>query len=140
MAKGTIVIIKPDGSEERQRVESSKGWELETMQKAVGGLIERVKVRWEGRVRDAFVNEEGAITEGFDYNNKATHILALPFSPLSTRLYGNLAIWIPDAKHKPDPVKPFFPPEFNDASDINKANEPPVSYDSKDAALEAIAA
>ena len=47
---------------------------LKDFQDAVGGYIERVKVRYEGKDRDAFVDEEGIMKD-------------LPINPTATEFY-----------------------------------------------------
>jgi len=101
MAKGTLVIIAPSGAVTNQRIERSKGPSLEVLQAAVGGYIERVRVRWSGRVCDAYVNEDG-ISEGLTLNTSATLILDGSFLVRARRLGNNIvgpcAVWVPDAK------------------------------------------
>jgi len=97
MAKGTLAIIAPDGAVTMQRVETAKGPSLEVLQAAVGGYIERVRVRWFGRVRDAYVNEEGLI-KGLNLNSSATAILDGAFKNSGNSIVGPCAVWIPDAK------------------------------------------
>jgi hypothetical protein len=94
---GTIVILHVDGSTTEKRWEKRRGppnWE--TLRDAVdGGYIEHVRVRWAGKVRDAYVDEDG-ISRGLPVNNKATAALAEPF--IGNTLLGPCAIWIPDPK------------------------------------------
>jgi hypothetical protein len=97
MAKGTLVIIAPSGAVTNQRIERSKGPSLEVLQAAVGGYIERVRVRWSGRVCDAYVNEDG-ISKGFTLNTSATLILDGAFKNSGNNIVGPCAVWVPDAK------------------------------------------
>jgi hypothetical protein len=75
-------------------VSSTKGWQLEEMQKHVGGYIERVRVRFEGRVRDAYVNEDG-MAEELPVNREGTAMLTEQYR--GNVLLGNVAIWVPEA-------------------------------------------
>lgn len=93
MKSGKLVVIHPDGTRVETRMKQKP--ELETLQQAVGGYIELVRVRFEGRVRDAFVNEEGALT-GLPNNREATAMLAHPTLTVTGYLQGNLAVWVPD--------------------------------------------
>lgn len=95
MSKGTLTTIKPDGTRTAQRFETTKGAALSDLQAAVGGYIERVRVRFNGRVRDAYVNEDG-YAKGLLVNRPATALLAEPF--IGVTLLGSVAIWEPDAK------------------------------------------
>lgn len=69
--------------------------EWEFLRDAVGGYIERVRVRWDGRVRDAYVNENG-YAEGCVINPSAMRILADPFK--GSTIVGPLCVWVPDPK------------------------------------------
>lgn len=93
---GRLIIITPDG--DRTVTPMAKEPTLEQWQKAVGGYIERVRVRVEGSEFDGFVNEEGLGT--LPHNRHATALLVPPFDPnyFGNQLYGNLAVWIPDQK------------------------------------------
>jgi len=56
--RGTLIRIAVDGKEKIIELDEP-GTSLQTLQKEVGGYIELVKVRYEGRVRNAFVDEDG---------------------------------------------------------------------------------
>jgi hypothetical protein len=92
---GTLVTINPDGSRSEQRL--TKSPTLEQLQKQVGGYIERVRVRADGRVRDAYVNEDG-LMQGLPINRHAGAMLAKPFVGLS--IVGPLTYFVPDPKPK----------------------------------------
>lgn len=97
---GQLHIYTPDGTHTAMPI-STKRPALEVMQEAVGGLIVPVKVRYAGRIREAYVNDEGLIY------NMCVNLLAMKFAkdalpdnsavPL---LVGNMCIWIPDPKGK----------------------------------------
>lgn len=91
---GRVIIIKPDGTREEMRHEGKGLPELEVLQKIVGGWIEMLPggVTFEGRVRKAFVNEEGLL-RGMPANPAATGMCRLQH-----RLVGNMAVWVPDPK------------------------------------------
>jgi Domain of unknown function (DUF3846) len=98
---GTIVIIRPDGTETQQHFSVTNT--LKPLQEAVGGYIEGVRVRYKGRVRDAYVNEDG-LAENLPPNPKAARMRAAACPGLLAgwnHIVGNLAIWIPD----PKPIK-----------------------------------
>lgn len=97
MSKGKLTTIAPDGRHTEQRFETAKGATLTDLQAAVGGYIERVRVRFNGRVRDAYVNEDG-ISQRLQFNRPGTALLAPPFT--GSQLFGNVAIWEPDTKAK----------------------------------------
>jgi len=95
---GKLVVIKPDGSTIEHRIESKRPT-LEILKELVQGWVERVRVRWEGKVRDAYVDEEGLI-KGLQSNRKAIQLLAPPFDPEMVTIVGTLVIWVPDSKVK----------------------------------------
>jgi hypothetical protein len=95
MSTGKLTSILPNGERIEQLITSAKGPSLATLQAAVGGYIERVKVRFNGRVRDGYVNEEG-IAKGLPSNSVATDMLTDIY--VGTVLFGTLAIWEPDPK------------------------------------------
>lgn len=99
MKSGKLVIIPPSGVRSDQVLTDKP--ELHQLQAAVGGYIERVRVRVDGRVRDGFVNEDG-IAEGLPVNRPAMDLLAPPFDKRVNVLLGNLVVWVPD----PKPTKP----------------------------------
>jgi len=71
MAKQSYIWYKTDGS--YGQVDLDHKLTLEEMQKLVGGYIERVKVRYYGKVKDMWVNEEGLI-HGLPVNAGASKI------------------------------------------------------------------
>lgn len=66
------VILKADGTSERRPLE--KKLKLEEYQAIVGGYVEVVKVRHEGKVCDMVVNENG-VGEGLPDNRQASNLL-----------------------------------------------------------------
>lgn len=106
---GKLVIIQPSDSPGSTLAEivwdKSISPDLSVLQKHVGGYIERVRVRWEGKVRDAYVNEDG-LSAAMPVNVYGTSILAPPFVPGVNVLVGNVVIWVPDARKGPKRVAP----------------------------------
>lgn len=90
---GRIITIDPNGVETTIPVSRRGGPALETLQAAVGGYIETVKVRYDGRIRDAYVNEDGIALQ-LPYNERASAL------SVHHTLFGTLAIWIPTPKVK----------------------------------------
>ena len=66
-----VVLAKADGTKETIHVEDHPS--LEQMNKWVGGHIERVRVRYMGRVCDMIVDEEGLL-KGKPTNEFATRL------------------------------------------------------------------
>lgn len=91
--KRSFIIIKPDGTIERSTLD--KPATLEQLQKAVDGYIEPVRVRFEGKVRRAFVNEEGLL-RGLPLNRTASK-MALEYG-YAMQLVGNLVMDFPTPK------------------------------------------
>jgi hypothetical protein len=87
---GTLLVIDPDGTKTRIRHEKKDQPELKVIQRAVGGYIERIRVRFNHRLRDAYVNEDG-LSMGLAYN---PHVRMLS----QHTIVGSMAIWIPDGK------------------------------------------
>ena len=56
---GTMIVIRPDGSTEEHE---SKKLDLPSIRKLIGNgcsVVERTKVRYAGKVRDCWLDEEG---------------------------------------------------------------------------------
>lgn len=60
-----------------------------------GGYIERVQVRFENKIRDAYVDEDGK-PRGMPLNPHATKMLTVRY--FGQTLCGKMVIWIPDPK------------------------------------------
>lgn len=84
-----LVRIAPDGTVTETPVLEKKGPGLELLHSQVGGYIELVRVRYEGKVRDAYVDEDG-LSKGLAPNPHAMAIAANPHN-----LVGPIVIWIP---------------------------------------------
>jgi hypothetical protein len=96
---GTLVIIQPDGTKTEQRWEKSGPPNWETLSAAVGGYIERIRVKYNGRARDCYVNEEG-ILKRLPANSEIRQLAADYYAQGSTysiqQFHGPGAIWVPD--------------------------------------------
>ena len=93
---GRLVIIQPDG-QRRTEVYTSKRPILDRLNEAVNGYIEGVRVTFEGKVREAYVNEEGLL-RGLPKNNHAMAMLYGMYQ--GAYIVGNLCIVVPDAQPK----------------------------------------
>lgn len=90
--KGELIIIRTNGSMERRDLTAAP--ELEELQKAVGGYIEKLPhfSQFEGKPAVAFCNEEGKL-RGLDLNPRATEVWASNTSGrIIDRLCGDVAI------------------------------------------------
>lgn len=96
---GVIVKIDVDGSltEIPIKYKGSVKWE-DLHRNLNDGYIERVKVRYQGRVRDAYVDEEGLL-KGLQRNLVAEQLVADYYgAPLSQWLVGPIVIWVPNVQ------------------------------------------
>jgi hypothetical protein len=92
------VIVPPTGPEVTVGITDTHTPTLENLQQAVGGYVEPVKVRYQGKIRQAYVDEDG-LSKQLPPNPAATEMLAMSYF-LSGQLRGNCAIWIPNAAPK----------------------------------------
>lgn len=93
---GTLFVINPDDTQTELRWEKSGPPDLATLQAAVGGYIERVKVKFNGMTRDAYVNEDG-LSEGLAYNRFGTKLTRGTIFEGVT-LVGPVVVWVPTPK------------------------------------------
>lgn len=94
---GQLVIVSPANTIAIVIIEKG-GPSLEQLQTAVGGYIELVKVRYQGRIREAYVNEEGLL-KGMPINQKASGWYQDAHTGETCNpLVGNIAIWVPTPK------------------------------------------
>ena len=97
---GKLVKIGIDGYNETvYRHEKSGPPPYSAINKAVGGYIERVRVRYCGKIRDAYVDEEGII-KGLPPNYPATKLLDGVFKNYQGVLHGPVIVWVPDPRKK----------------------------------------
>ena len=90
---GKLVLVLQTG-EIRTVPYAAKGYpELKTLQRSVGDgrvTIERVRVRHEGRIRDAYVDEDGF--------SKRLLSNAQAYIQYGITIVGNLVVWVPDPR------------------------------------------
>lgn len=95
---GQLLRIDVDGTLTKEVV-TGKGPDLATLQRLVGGYIERIKVRWNGRLRDGYVDEDGISKFPHRINKEACRLAAGAHGgEVKWRLVGPIVIWVPDAK------------------------------------------
>jgi len=94
---GTILTIKPDGETVEKKITRGGTASYEDLREAVGGYIERVRIRYNGIRRDAYVDEEGLSKTGMVFNPQAT-VLVSEARGVYTPILGPIVIWIPDTK------------------------------------------
>ena len=70
---------------------------LDILQKEVGGWIEHVKVRFMGKVRDAYVDEDGVMKQ-LGHNEHASAMLY--GARKGNTIYGDMVVWVPNPKLK----------------------------------------
>lgn len=94
----TIVVIKPNG--EVINLPADTKLDLRLMYLALGcRTVERIKVRWEGRVRDCYVDEEGLLTRR-PFNPKLKELAEAYYGAPCQEFAGSGAIWIPTPRKK----------------------------------------
>lgn len=81
--RGFLVHIPADVSKEITREPfTGSAPAYESLRAAVGGLIQPVKLKYEGRSRSGYVNEEGLL-QGLPFNRRAT-VMWREWSPVAT--------------------------------------------------------
>jgi hypothetical protein len=98
---GKLIVVDVDGTVNPLVWPEKNRPELRLLQQIVEGYIEPVQVRYEGRVREAYVNEEG-IPKGLPHNFLATSMLTERY--FGNTIFGKMVIWVPDPKPKKDKV------------------------------------
>jgi hypothetical protein len=71
---GTFVKIDVDGTVTKERTELKGSAPYDPLSRLVGGFVERVKVRYEGKLRDAYVDEDGFAKYTYKPNITATKL------------------------------------------------------------------
>lgn len=94
---GRLVKLEPNGNVTETRWEKRGPPDWQTLKALVGGYIEGVQVKYDGKLRQAYVNENGLL-EGDIYNQRATWLT--DGRSKGTDIVGNMVIWIPDQKVK----------------------------------------
>lgn len=88
---GRLIAVHPDG----KHVEyPSKKADYEKLSGLVGGYIERIKVRYEGKVRDCYLNEEGLLNR-LPWNPKVKEYAEAYYNRPCQQFAGVGVIWIP---------------------------------------------
>lgn len=93
---GEIVRITTEGGVFRIPVLGTKPPRLEILQRAVGlrdeerVTVERIRVRFEGRLRDAYVDEDG-FSKKLSRNTQA-------YIMFGVDVVGNVAVWVPGTR------------------------------------------
>lgn len=98
---GLLVSIKSDGTQSQERWEG-KGKKArpgyEKIQALLdGGYFQMVNARLDGKVREAYIDEDG-IMKRLQVNPFAMAILTDLWKP--SRIWGTMVIWVPDPKLK----------------------------------------
>jgi hypothetical protein len=96
---GTFVKINPDGTVIKERTELKGSAPYDPLRRLVGNSVERVQVRYENRIRDCYVDEEG----GLPHRNLPInpHIMALLNDTWrGAGIRGPGVIWVPDPRVK----------------------------------------
>lgn len=89
--RGFLVHIPADVSQPIRREEfKGKAPEYAALRKAVGGLIQPLKLKYEGRARDGYVNEEGLLHR-LPLNPRASRMWAECYA-FATPLVGNAVL------------------------------------------------
>jgi Domain of unknown function (DUF3846) len=95
---GKLLIFTPDGEVLTQDY-NERTPPLKQLQAAVGGYVERVRVKYGKRIVDGFVNEEGKFDTRLSFNQSATQMYAEANGGYALDfIVGNLAIPVPNKK------------------------------------------
>lgn len=92
------IVLEADGG--RKYITLHKKETLEQLQEWVGGYIQRTRVRFEGKMRDLWVNEEGLIKE-LPFNRQVTALIAETHNKTLGQVFpivGNCVVIIPNFK------------------------------------------
>lgn len=94
-----IVVVKTTG--EYVTLAADDKLDLRLMYLALGcNTVERIKVRYEGRVRDCYVDEEGWLPPAKRPNPELRRLASLYYGPGVQEFAGSGAIWIPTPRSK----------------------------------------
>jgi len=91
---GRLIKISPEGVTSIHTITHSGHPKWEELKEQVGGYIERIQVKYENKVRDAYVDEDG-LTKQLAPNSYAMDLSVYPHY-----LVGPIVIWVPDKKVK----------------------------------------
>jgi hypothetical protein len=91
---GKIVVVKTTGEE--ITLPADDKLDIRLMYLAIGcNVVERIKVRYEGKVRDAYLDEEGLLRPVVRMNPKIKEYAEAYYGRPCQDFAGNAAIWIP---------------------------------------------
>lgn len=96
---GFLVYVPADVSKPiRREPFKGKAPEYQTLRDAVGGLIQPIKAKYEGRARNAYVNEEGII-RGLPINRRFTRMAHEFYGSDTQDFFGDAVIilWVTEA-------------------------------------------
>jgi hypothetical protein len=94
-----IHVIKPDGT--ITKLPADDKLDIRLMYLAIGcNCVERIKVRYEGRVRDAYLDEEGLYRPNIRWNSKIKELAEAYYGRTCQQFAGTAAIWIPTSRSK----------------------------------------
>jgi len=98
---GKLVKIDCFGKQSITKIEHSGPPTWDELNKEIGGYIERVRVKYEGKMRDAYVDEEGLLKD-LPYNPIASKLVSNSYSTKPSGyvayIVGPLVIWVPEPK------------------------------------------
>lgn len=86
---GQLLVIRANGNRETLHFVPGQRPLLSSMQALVGGDIEQIAVRVDGKVREAYVDEEGR-RKNLPFNAAASEL-----SCNGHRICGTMIVWIP---------------------------------------------
>ena len=95
MGMGTMVLVKTDGTYE---FHPAKKFDIKFAYRLIGcELVEVIKVRFRGRVREAYLDEEGLVRSGTIKLNPEIRKLAADYygAPIQ-EFAGHAVIWCPN--------------------------------------------
>ena len=102
-----IVVVKPSG--EYITLSADNKLDLRLIGLAIGaGTVERVQVRYEGRIRDCWLDEEGAL-KGRQLNPEVKRLAEARYGAPCQDFSGPGAIWIPTPRVKKVKLDPNDP-------------------------------
>lgn len=94
---GTLVTISPRGILSTYYWKARGRPSFEIIRELVGDYFEPVQLRWNGKIREAYVDENG-IGKSLAANWRATQLLDGRFKEKVTVLCGPCVIWVPEPR------------------------------------------
>lgn len=92
---GRLVAIKPDGTTEER---ASKKLDLAIVRELIGNgctIVERVRGRYEGRVRDIWLDEEGLLKVNVTFNPYVREMAEAYYGRPCQEFAGTGVVWVP---------------------------------------------